>query len=198
MRTGRLLFSLWLLSLGGLPCSSAQSAKYSDNYSNCLNGYYTCDAAALTAQEQTTVSEAARRRNYANCLNGYYTCDAAGLTAQEQAAVSEAARRRTYYNCLNGYYGCDATGLSAQERSQIENDERSRGPRVSLPASTGAGTSVSAGAPESAVAPACAENGSCYGDISEQTGRPKTVNVRGYYRKDGTYVRGHYRSAPRR
>ena len=27
---------------------------------------------------------------------------------------------------------------------------------------------------------------------------PKTVPVRGYYRKDGTYVRGHYRSAPRR
>lgn len=27
---------------------------------------------------------------------------------------------------------------------------------------------------------------------------PKTVHVRGYYRKDGTYVRPHYRSAPRR
>lgn len=40
----------------------------------------------------------------------------------------------------------------------------------------------------------CAENGSCYGDISALTGRPKTVAVRGYYRKNGTYVRGHYRS----
>ena len=40
----------------------------------------------------------------------------------------------------------------------------------------------------------CAENGSCYGDISKNTGRQKTVPVRGYYRKDGTYVRGHYRS----
>jgi hypothetical protein len=45
---------------------------------------------------------------------------------------------------------------------------------------------------------ACAENGTCYGDISEVTGRPKTVQVAGYYRKNGTYVRGHYRSAPRR
>jgi hypothetical protein len=44
----------------------------------------------------------------------------------------------------------------------------------------------------------CAENGSCYGDISATTGRPKTVSVGGYYRKDGTYVRGHYRSKPRR
>lgn len=40
----------------------------------------------------------------------------------------------------------------------------------------------------------CAENGSCYGDISASTGRAKTVPVSGYYRKDGTYVRGHYRS----
>jgi hypothetical protein len=43
---------------------------------------------------------------------------------------------------------------------------------------------------------ACAENGSCYGDISTETGRPKTVQVQGYFRKDGTYVRGHYRSKP--
>ena len=42
--------------------------------------------------------------------------------------------------------------------------------------------------------PSCAENGSCYGDISDLTGRPKTTHVDGYYRKDGTYVRGHYRS----
>lgn len=40
----------------------------------------------------------------------------------------------------------------------------------------------------------CAENGSCYGDVSAATGRAKTVPVQGYYRRDGTYVRGHYRS----
>jgi len=40
----------------------------------------------------------------------------------------------------------------------------------------------------------CQENGSCYGDTSVATGRPKTVEVHGYYRKNGTYVRGHYRS----
>lgn len=45
-----------------------------------------------------------------------------------------------------------------------------------------------------ASAPVCAENGSCYGDTSKITHRPKTVHVRGYYRKNGTYVRGHYRS----
>lgn len=45
--------------------------------------------------------------------------------------------------------------------------------------------------------PHIAENGSYYGEISENTGRAKTVYVRGYYRKDGTYVRSHYRSRPR-
>ena len=43
----------------------------------------------------------------------------------------------------------------------------------------------------------CAENGSCYGDVSVNTGRPKTIAVKGYTRKDGTYVRGHYRSKPK-
>lgn len=43
----------------------------------------------------------------------------------------------------------------------------------------------------------CAENGSCYGDISDVNGLPKTTSVKGYYRKDGTYVRGYYRSKSR-
>ena len=42
-----------------------------------------------------------------------------------------------------------------------------------------------------------AENGSYYGEISNETGRPKTVYVNGYFRKDGTYVRSHYRSKPK-
>ena len=46
----------------------------------------------------------------------------------------------------------------------------------------------------SPTAPLCAENGSCYGDISPLTGTPKTVPVQGYFRSNGTYVRGHYRS----
>ena len=43
----------------------------------------------------------------------------------------------------------------------------------------------------------CAENGSCYGDTSVINGLPKTTRVDGYFRKDGTYVRGHYRSKGR-
>ena len=56
---------------------------------------------------------------------------------------------------------------------------------------------VTSAPPASNAARPCAENGSCYGDVSAYTGRPKTVAVQGHYRKDGTYVRSHYRSAPR-
>jgi outer membrane protein assembly factor BamE (lipoprotein component of BamABCDE complex) len=37
-----------------------------------------------------------------------------------------------------------------------------------------------------------------YGEISSTTGRAKTVHVRGYTKKDGTYVRPYYRSPPRK
>jgi len=40
-----------------------------------------------------------------------------------------------------------------------------------------------------------AENGSYYGEPN-QNGVPKTVHVNGYFRSDGTYVRGYYRSPP--
>ncbi|RVT77560.1 hypothetical protein EOD40_07085 [Flavobacterium sufflavum] len=41
-------------------------------------------------------------------------------------------------------------------------------------------------------------NNSTYNYSSTSYDRPKTVNVKGYYRKNGTYVKPHTRSAPRR
>jgi hypothetical protein len=43
--------------------------------------------------------------------------------------------------------------------------------------------------------PFVAENGSHYGQANAN-GVSKTVYVDGYYRSNGTYVRGHYRSPP--
>lgn len=37
-----------------------------------------------------------------------------------------------------------------------------------------------------------------YGEISNSTGRAKTVHVNGYTKKNGTYVSPHYRSPPRK
>ena len=42
------------------------------------------------------------------------------------------------------------------------------------------------------------KNNSTYDYSSTSYSRPKTVNVKGYYRKNGTYVSPHTRSAPRR
>ena len=78
-----------------------------------------------------------------------------------------------FENCLKNYtWRCDETLLTRAQEIELEKRQQDQ------PYSNGT----------------CAENGSCYGDISSITGRPKTVRVKGYYRRDGTYVRGHYRS----
>tara|TARA_Y100000768_G_scaffold387977_1_gene381283 strand:- start:665 stop:1036 length:372 start_codon:yes stop_codon:yes gene_type:complete len=41
------------------------------------------------------------------------------------------------------------------------------------------------------------ENGDCKGFDNDGDGRIEPVYVKGYYRKDGTYVRSHYRASPR-
>lgn len=79
-----------------------------------------------------------------------------------------------------------------KESDQLSNNESLNNTLKSQPSTTYTPPSTSY------TPPSCAENGSCYGDISNINGLPKTTNVRGYYRKDGTYVRGHYRSKGRR
>ncbi len=69
---------------------------------------------------------------------------------------------------------------------------------ITAPQSVYGSTAVTAYEPAVQPTPvygAVAENGSYYGQPNVN-GVPKTVAVGGYYRKDGTYVRGHYRSAP--
>lgn len=56
--------------------------------------------------------------------------------------------------------------------------------------------SLGSGSGDGSASGACKSEG-YYGEISCLTGKPKTVRVRGYYRKDGTYVSPHYRSRPR-
>ncbi len=89
----------------------------------------------------------------------------------------KSGRLKTVY--VNGYYRKDGTYVRSHYRA--------------LPSSSG----NSLRAPPAQFKPFIAENGSYYGQPN-QYGVPKTVHVRGYYRKDGTYVRGHYRSRPTR
>ncbi len=65
---------------------------------------------------------------------------------------------------------------------------------TAAPRTSASAAPASTSTPPTTSASACAENGSCYGDTSAATGKPKTTYVQGYTRRDGTYVRGHYRS----
>ena len=168
--------------------AAVADAAHKRNYSDCLHGYYGCDSRQLTGSERATVAEAAHRRNYSDCLHGYYGCDSRQLTGSERATVAEAAHQRNYSDCLHGYYGCDSGQLTESERAAVASRNQETPTLGVVAPPPGQNTSATTTAP-------CAENGSCYGDLNAN-GVPKTVHVDGYYRKDGTYVRGHYRSAP--
>ena len=118
----------------------------------------------------------AQSSNFDLCKFGMYGCDRSKLSASELATVAEADHQRNFNACKFGMYGCDRSRLDAAEANAVIAQP------AAAPTSPG-GSSL------------CAENGSCYGDPNVN-GIPKTVHVNGYYRKDGTYVRGHYRSAP--
>lgn len=85
---------------------------------------------------------------------------------------------------VNGYFRKDGTYIRSHYRSLPQGSIAIRGPPLLSDSFR--------------FQPNVAETGSYYGEISKLTGRPKTVHVRGYYRKDGTYVRSHHRSKPRR
>lgn len=112
---------------------------------------------------------------------------AANSTNTQRTKRILASGKRNYYDCLNGRYGCNAGQLTTSEQATVATPKQN-GSAAGVINSAGQNTSTP-------VSPACAENGSCYGDPN-QNGVPKTVHVNGYYRKDGTYVRGYYRSAP--
>ncbi len=119
------------------------------------------------------------------CVNGYEKVGSQCLSIFRNMGGQPAnsyVMGSSWY-CVNGYEKVGSQCRSIFARSQ----------------QAASSSNSSAGQPSSpsSAAPACAENGSCYGDISDNTGRPKTIHVDGYYRKDGTYVRGHYRSSPR-
>jgi hypothetical protein len=196
--------------------TAVAKAERRRNYEACLHGYglVTCDPSQLTTLQQAAVAKAERRRNYEACLHGYglVACDPSQLTTQQQAASATADRQRNYDACLHGYglVTCDPLQLTPRERLALSRPSPT--PPRSSPASAGlaGGTgprdadpaqrsAPSYRQPETASTflPGCAENGSCYGDPNV-AGFPKTVFVNGYYRKDGTYVRSHYRSRPHR
>ena len=132
-----------------------------------------------------------------------HAADLSGLSFDDRnniqiACVSERSDGPVAYN------QCVQRQLAAlgNPPSSIDASTGLSSPQKSLaPVASSTAPAVPTGAhsvpPDTASSPypaACAENGSCYGDISNITGLPKTVHVNGYFRSDGTYVRGYYRS----
>lgn len=147
---------------------------------------------------------------YWSSFNGTWAAGAAGWPS---ASSDEAARNQVKRQCelkaaeiglfrpCRPYFLNDEFVLGRVDHHQALQLARGETPTPEASPTPSAERADGGAKPEGVSAdggPGCAENGSCYGDISDLTGRPKTVPVRGYYRKDGTYVRGHYRSKPKR
>lgn len=138
---------------------------------------------ALSQAESTAVDDTA----YSQTWNDWRSLD--NSSAEDYAAAAAEAAARDAENAAE-----DAAAAAFQRES--DRQALARFASTSSPQRQASTQPPPQPAATTAYVPqgGCAENGSCYGDISAATGRPKTVSVQGYYRRDGTYVRGHYRS----
>src|SRR6185437_4479520 len=132
----------------------------------------------LAQSEAQHVAAVEHARNLQACLSGFGYCDHSLLISAETPRVATAEHARNLQACLSGFGYCDHSLLTTPIAA---------GGKVNTTVTPNTSTQSS----PTSVAPQCAENGSCYGDPNAN-GVPKTVHVDGYYRKDGTYVRGHY------
>ena len=127
--------------------------------------------------------------NYYACNNGLSSCNPSLLTDGQKQLVHQSLLSRNFYSCNNGLSNCNQYLLTDEQKQGLQQ----RTTQYSSTSANNQKLTESTNSPPN-IGEACAENGSCYGDISNVTGIPKTTHVNGYYRKDGTYVRGHYRS----
>jgi len=153
----------------------------SSSYQACLSGYGYCNHSALTSAEAVEVETAEYERNLSACTSGYGYCNHAKLNPSDRPAVETAEYQRNLSACTSGYGYCNHAKLNPSDAAEVTSGESSR-------VQTGQSRGITA-------VIGIAENGSYYGELNAN-GVPKTVHVNGYYRRDGTYVRGHYRSAP--
>lgn len=117
-------------------------------------------------------------------------------TAEDGSKFNDADSNGAKIVFVLGYYRLDGEYVPSHFRS-LSNDKSSRGPPL-LHDKPQEVAPVAAKSPATVpAAPEAADNGSQYGEISPTTGNPKTVHVKGYYR-NGKWVKGHYRSKPRR
>lgn len=165
-----------------------RTAEYHRNLTTCLGSYsYNCKTELLNTDDAEKVRAARYKTTLNTCLSEYSaSCRSSDLTAQDQETVRQTQYQFNLARCLRQpSYRCNKDSLNDDDKKRVASLE------VSAPQPAPSVPTISRGG-------GCAENGSCYGDVSALTGNPKTTHVSGYYRRDGTYVRGHYRSGGRR
>ena len=195
MRWENFTVALLLVLLATVAATSQGSQDSAANFHNCRTGIASrCDPSLLTDAQRDTVRQATLSRNFHNCRAGIASrCDSSLLTDAQRDTVRQATLSRNFHNCRTGIASsCDSSLLTDAQQAAVTATRQPPTSSLAVPSTSAVREA------EKVSAPGCAENGSCYGDISEATGRPKTVHVNGYYRRDGTYVRGHYRSRPSR
>ena len=197
----------------------AQQRAYEENLTGCLDGRFPafCDHAQLTPYDAARVQQAEYEANLATCLDPawQHLCrpELMPLSYGSEASTPAAPDERTAPATLAPF---DAVPGGASIRTSAPTQAAASVPRFTptLPRVSSGATAavpvqpsaVQTTAPtwQPVVAPppssvrGCSESGSCYGDISTLTGQPKTTYVRGYFRRNGTYVRSYYRSTERR
>jgi|GEM_PF-2382731 len=169
---------------------------------------YVFDPNRLTWQEMDTKAQDVDRARYWAARG--YRFDPNTMTCHEMDSRAAELDKVRYWKAIGYHYDVQtkAVYLTPAKRTRLSS--------LPSPDGLGGGPGPSSYTPSANSTPAywgsrasthdscstglssVAENGSYYGQLSETTGRAKTVHVRGYYRSDGTYVRSHYRSAPRR
>ena len=169
-----------LTAVGSFNASAQQLPVADQNLTNCLGGYGLCDRSKIAPQDAPSVEQAAYKRNLANCLGGYGLCDRSKIAQQDAPSVEQAAYKRNLANCLGGYGLCDRSKIASNDMSSV--DEAILRSSIQHPGTTTL-PRITTERPLDG-----------YGVISRITGRSKTIAVSGYIRRNGTYVRPHYRS----
>lgn len=180
----RLLVALMLCAVGAQDAFAAPPANTvsESNYTLCRDGAQGCDPTLLTPVERTRIRAVEDGRNFLACATGEGRCEWTRLTASQLTALAE----------LRQTARIESASRATQEGRGFRESPAPAGTSAIDPAG---GRADSDSARASADAAGVAENGSYYGEPNDN-GVPKTVFVSGYYRKDGTYVRSHYRSKP--
>ena len=201
----KLVFGAVLLLLNGCTAFSQirtgrpeETLQRRVNATACGYSLSGCDESQLTPAEIVQVFETRRRVNVTACGYGFSHCNESQLGKTEMAEVNATRRRVNVTACGYGFSSCDESRLTASESTQVKAIRR----RINTVIAGQGYRPTAAVLPRPATSPAvplatsgAAENGSYYGELNKN-GVPKTVHVDGYFKSNGTYVRGYYRSAP--